>query len=188
MCCGAGLLGCPGQPPQEEVGCWLRWWGSDWEGAYRVGGVVACTVVSDTDSRPAGRVSSLSPSHRIALLPAPEPGMARRSVPGRTGAGTALSSKDVAGRVNGESMSSAAPRRARPACPLRVSSTPSGWALSAEKALRGRCLPESVMFTSTRMTNRHQGGISLVQGTHDFGDLLDQGRRLVWRNAVLGIG
>ena len=44
------------------------------------------------------------------------------------------------------------------------------------------------MFTSTRMTNRHQGGISLVQGTHDFGDLLDQGRRLVWRNAVPGIG
>ena len=44
------------------------------------------------------------------------------------------------------------------------------------------------MFTSTRMTNRHQGGISLVQVTHDFDDLLDQGRRLVWRNAVLGIG
>ena len=93
--------------------------------------------------------------------------------------------------MNGESMSSAAPRRARPARPLgvlSVSSTPSGWASSAEKALRGRCLPESVMFTSTRTTNRHRGGISLVQVTHDFDDLLDRGRRLVWRNEVPGIG
>lgn len=130
----------------------------------------------------------MSPSHLLALLPAPEPGMARRSVPGRTGAGTTVSWNDEGGRVNGESMSSVAPRRALPACPLRVSSTPSGWESSAEKALRGRCLPESVMFTSTRTTNRPPGGISLVQVTHDFGDLLDRGRRLVWRNAVPDIG
>ena len=171
----------------------VRCSGQSQEGAWRdardggVGGRAAWIAVSEAEPRSTGVVSSLSPSHR-PRLPGPDPRAGRRSAPGRTGAGTTVSRGESVGRANGELKSSAAPRRARPVASLRVSSTPSGWASSTEKALRGRCLPESVMFTSTRTTNRPSSGISLVQVTHDFDDSPDQGRRLVWRNAAPGTG